>query len=86
MSKEDKLYDKINGNPKDVTPKDLLKLMDNQGFRKKKKTDGYDFYHEGLREDNIILNVAMPHGDKVKKTYVRRCLRAIELLKERQRQ
>jgi hypothetical protein len=60
---------------------DILTLMDHYGFKAKRTSHGYFFSHEELM--NVELpHVAEPNGpnNKVLKTYVKQCLKAIELL------
>ena len=85
MSSRDKIETQIRNNPSDVSLEDLIKLMKLYGFRPKKTTEGYMFYHEALRGRHQIPMVANPHGkseNKVKKSYVKNCLEAIDALKE----
>ena len=85
MSSRDKIENQIRNNLIDVSLSDLIKLMELYGFRPKKTKEGYMFYHDALRGKCQVPTVANPHGkseNKVKKSYVKLCLEAIDVLIE----
>ena len=81
MSKSDKLLQKIQNGPNNATMNDILTLMEHYGFKAKRTAHGYFFSHEKLMDEELP-HVAEPNGpnNKVLKTYVKQCLKAIELL------
>ena len=83
-SKEDLLAE-IRSRLNNVSFDELFALMEAFGFEREKKTHGYWFFHEELR-DSQVAHVGNPQkGDKkrVKRFYVKNCIEAIDLLIER---
>ncbi len=83
MSKIKKLILKIQNGPNNVTIDELLLLMRHHEFQEKRNPHGYMFIHPKLK-DIILPHAAEPNGanNKVLVTYVKECLKAIELLNE----
>jgi hypothetical protein len=83
MSQREKLFEKLKSGPKSATISDILTIMKSFGFEVKESSHGYIFVHPKLT--NITMpHVAKPHGreNKVLITYVKECIKAIELLGE----
>lgn len=84
MSRREKLLAKIRQAPGNVRWKELLSLMELWGFTNKKTIEGAAFLHPRLAEDSMIVLVPKPHSNKVKQPYVDKCLKAIDLLLEKE--
>ncbi|HLE08948.1 MAG TPA: hypothetical protein VI914_04905 [Thermodesulfobacteriota bacterium] len=85
MSKKEKLLLKVENGPNNVTIDILLRLMKYYGFMPERASDGYFFKNEKLKTESLP-HVPIPHGreNKVKRPYIKKCLEAIELLKEKE--
>ena len=83
-SKEDLLAE-IRNRLNNVAYDELFGLMEAFGFEREKKTHGYWFLHEELRDAHMARVGNPQKGDKkrVKKFYVKICIEAIDLLLER---
>ena len=83
MSKKNKLLAKIQDGPHSVFMADLVHLMEHYGFHAKRNVHGYIFIHPKLK-GLILPHAAEPNGTntKVLVTYVKECLKAIELLND----
>lgn len=80
MSRNEKLYQKIKNNPKDVSFQELERLMTSVGGFSSKpgKGDHYRFTHPEL-DHPIIVDSGGKKG-VVKTVYVKKCLKYFELL------
>ena len=85
MSRKEKLFIKIKNGSKTVRIVELCKLMEHYGFKIDKSKEGYFFKHE-LLKNITLLRVPKPHRENsetyVKKPYVDKCIKAIEMLIE----
>jgi hypothetical protein len=84
MSQKEKLLEKVRRAPGNVRWNQVLKLMAAWGFVMKPTEEGAAFLHPTLATEALIVLVPKPHRDKVKQPYVRQCLKAIDLLLEKE--
>jgi hypothetical protein len=84
MPKREKLLNKLVLGPKSATIEDILTIMRLYGFEKRESQHGFIFTHPKLTNINMP-HVSKPHGgeNKVLITYVKECIKAIELLGEK---
>jgi len=89
MSKKENLFEKIKSGPKKVKINQLVKVMEYYNFTTHKSAEGYFFTHD-LLKDITIITVPKPHkkhGEtSVKKPYVDKCIKAIEIMNELEKQ
>lgn len=76
MTKREKRYEKIRGNPKAVRPNDLLNLLKDEGFNVRR--GGKPTHHVVSKEGYTFVIV---ESSPVKKEYVKRALEAIEFFR-----
>ena len=83
VSKYERLLNRVNSAPKQVSLTELIKLMELVGFTwRRGSKNHYVFYYK-----SITIGVAPPHSGRfVKPIYVKNCLKAInEVIKNEER-
>jgi len=84
LERREKLLQKAQESPGSVRWNELLTLMRTWGFNERKTKEGVCFPHPLLAQRCVMPMVPKPHSDKVKEPYVRKCIDAIEMIKELQ--
>lgn len=83
MGKNEKLYEKIKNNPKDVSFEEIDKLLVNiAGFTRRNGSRASHFYykHEKLQGINGYVNI--PYNKPIKSKYIKDALKAFEIVME----
>lgn len=73
MSKREKLFDKLQNNPRDATFADVRKLLRQEGFSLERITGS----HHVFKRSEITFVVPV-HNNRVKSVYVKRIIEIIE--------
>jgi len=81
VNKYDKLYAKIVNNPKDVSFKELDKLLRIYGFECSNPRSGSSHYT--YRHPDLVNILTVPYKRPIKAIYVKQALAAIEQLEQR---
>lgn len=81
MAKDEKLYNKIKNNPRDVAYEEIHKLLIKHGFtcRNGSRASHFIYKHEKLKEINQYVNI--PLNKPIKVTYILKALQMIDILK-----